>query len=139
MAPVPRPVLLYTFRDGDSVASLCGPFPSLITLSVKKSSFVRCPGVTCPPPHSSGQRGHRGRRPVWVRGLCRPRGSEHIPPAPSPALCTEVQHRQRWPRHVCVTAPLCPKTQQVSLLMSTFILFFFLFLKAALWGASLCV
>ncbi|XP_017599057.1 PREDICTED: ELAV-like protein 4 isoform X2 [Corvus brachyrhynchos] len=78
--------------------------------------IFRCPGVKevhVPLHIAQGSGGQRSRRPVWVQNLCHPRGREHIAPAPSPASCTEEQHRQRWPIHVCVTAPPCPKTQQI--------------------------
>ncbi|XP_023788223.1 ELAV-like protein 4 isoform X4 [Cyanistes caeruleus] len=76
--------------------------------------IARCPGVSevHVPLHTAQGSGEQ-RRPVWAQGICCPRERERIPPAPIPASCTEVQHRQRWPITVCVTAPPCPKTQQI--------------------------
>lgn len=67
------------------MASLCGPFPRLITLTVKKFSLL-CDVLVLRRCMS---------RPAQLRaqGVCGPRGREHIPPAPIPAPRTEVQHR----------------------------------------------
>lgn len=118
MAPSATSSLSFkTTRDGDSITSLCSSFPRVTPLPVKKFFLLSDVLVLWRSMSPSIQLSRGAEGPVWVQGLCRPRGREHIPPAPIAASCTEVQRRQGWPILACVTAAPCPKTQQVSLVV----------------------